>query len=123
MNTFPIKVSNFSKLFFLKKCPPETGPIGIITVVNLYALVQKHDFHGGEKAVGPLNDHIIQKAISNADIVLLAWGRSKNYMERKNMIWAMLDKFPSKPLFKSERHPSRASYSHFLIPISTRSFP
>ena len=117
------KSIQFLETLFFEKCPPETGPIGIITVVNLYALVQKHDFHGGEKAVGPLNDPIIQKAISTADIVLLAWGRSKNYMERKNMIWAMLDKFPSKPLFKSERHPSRASYSHFLIPISTRSFP
>ena len=46
------KSIQFLETLFFEKCPPEIGPIGIITVVNLYALVQKHDFHGGEKAVG-----------------------------------------------------------------------
>ena len=85
-----------------------------LSIVNLYAFIQTRDFEGRPEQVGPQNDHYLEAAISRADIVLIAWGKSDSHPQRKAGILEVLDQYPGKTILVTKSHPSRGTYMDFI---------
>jgi hypothetical protein len=106
-------VQFLEKLIFTKDDSNFSGVKKLI-VVNQFAFVQTNDFSGKNAYIGPDNDSYIQQAISESDIILVAWGRSNAYVARKKAINAILRKTIGKTLLLGKAHPSRASYDDYV---------
>ena len=91
-----------------------------LTIVNLFAYIQTRNFEGSPEQVGPLNDQYLQMAISEADMVLIAWGKTCDYPERQAFVMKALEKTPEKPVFITNSHPSRGTYKDFVRPVNTK---
>lgn len=105
------------KLIFLKGYSEFEG-VNEIAIVNQFAYIQTNDFNGSEKHIGPDNDKYIRESIKSSDIVLIAWGASNGYIERKNAINEIISSFNDKVLFQTKSHPSRGTYVDFIEPYS-----
>ena len=92
--------------------------IKTITVVNQFAYIQTKDFKGASSKIGKENDSFIRQAIEDSDIVIVAWGKTNSYSERRNVIHAILQDYPKKRLLKTRVHPSRGTYKDFIEPYS-----
>ena len=112
-------VQFLEKLIFEKPSPYFTN-VSSLTIVNLFAYIQTRKFEGSPKQIGPLNDHYLQQAISQADIILIAWGKTCGYPERKKIVMEILDNFPEKPVFIANSHPSRGTYRDFVKPLDEK---
>lgn len=110
-------VQFLEKLIFLKGYL-EFQDVNEIVIVNQFAYVQTNDFIGSENNIGPANDTFIQEAIKSADIVLVAWGSSNGYIERKKAINAIISMGDNKVLLQTKAHPSRGTYANFIQPYS-----
>ena len=106
-------VKFLEKLVFLEGYPEFEG-VGRMIIVNQFAYVQTNDFDGSGEHIGPENDAYIQKALSEADIVLVAWGRTNKYKERGAVINAFIAESGEKLLLQTDRHPSRGAYKNFI---------
>lgn len=106
-------VQFLEKLIFQKDYK-EFENINKIIIVNQFAYVQTNNFTGEEHHVGAENDTHIKKAIENADIVIVAWGKDNPYQSRKSTINAILSEFPNKPVMQTKKHPSRGTYTNFI---------
>ena len=106
-------VQFLEKLIFEKDSDFFKG-VNRISIVNLFAFVQTRDFEGKPEQVGPQNDHYLETAISGADIVLIAWGKSESHPERKARVLQVLDRYPSKTILVTKIHPSRGRYGDFI---------
>ena len=105
------------KLIFLKGYS-EFKDVTEIIIVNQFAYVQTNDFNGSSSHIGPENDLYIKKAVESADIVLIAWGASNGYDERKIAINAIISATQNKTLLQTKAHPSRGTYIDFVMPYS-----
>lgn len=88
--------------------------VGTIVIVNLFAFIQTNFFVGNDDQIGIENDEVIEKAIEKSDIILIAWGASSQYKKRHEFIFSTLKKNPDKPIYKTNKHPSRGSYKNFI---------
>ena len=109
-------VQFLEKLIFTKGNSHFSGVKKLI-VVNQFAFVQTNDFSGQDEHIGPDNDSYIRQALSESDIILVAWGSSNAYKARKAAVNAMLKATNGKTLLLGKSHPSRASYDDY---VSTR---
>lgn len=112
-------VQFLEKLIFEK---PSTyfKDINELTIVNLFAHIQTRNFQGNPRQVGSLNDYYLQQAISKADIVLIAWGKTCGFSERQKVVMHFLEEFPEKTVLQTRSHPSRGTYEDFVHPFSTK---
>ena len=87
-----------------------------LIVVNQFAKIQTNDFQGLPHEVGPLNDAAIKAALDESDIVILGWGSSNRFEERKAFVLGLLREMKGKTVFKTRMHPSRGRYEGFIQP-------
>ncbi len=106
-------VQFLEKLIFEKASQYFKGVV-CLSIVNLFAFIQTRDFEGKPEQVGPENDHYLETAISAADIVLIAWGKSASYPERKAQVLNTIGRYPRKTLLVTKIHPSRGRYADFI---------
>lgn len=106
-------VQFLEKLIFTKDITYFSGVRKLI-VVNQFAFVQTNDFSGQDTHVGPDNNSHITQAISESDIILIAWGSGNGYEDRKSKINEMLKATTGKTFLLGRSHPSRASYVDYV---------
>ena len=94
---------------------PEFEVVERLIIVNQFAFIQTNDF-AGRKAdqVGRYNDAAIESALSEAEIILVAWGKDNGFSDRKKVIERMIEKQKDKVLLQTSRHPSRVIYDGFI---------
>lgn len=87
-----------------------------LIIINQFAFVQTNGFEGSDDKIGPENDTVITQVINDSDIIIIAWGATNNYNDRKNFINRILLQEPnqSKTKFETKKHPSRGFYNNFL---------
>lgn len=112
-------VQFLEKLIFETRSP-HFNRVGRLTIVNLFAFIQTHQFEGNTRKIGPLNDQYLHRAISEADLVLIGWGKTCKHPERQEVVKKFLEEFPKKPVFITKTHPSRGTYRDFVLPFSTK---
>ena len=110
-------VKFLEKLIFEKEVEPFRN-VKTIIVVNLFAYIKTNSFLGSADKIGKENDSIVRHAIEVSDMVLIAWGKTNSYSERRNVIHAILKDYPKKRLLKTRIHPSRGTYKDFIEPYS-----
>lgn len=106
-------VQFLEKLIFMKSIP-YFSKVRKLIVVNQFAFIQTNDFSGQDEYIGSENNAHIRCALSESDIILVAWGRSNPYKERKEEINVMLKAQCGKSLLIGRSHPSRASYVDYV---------
>jgi hypothetical protein len=89
-----------------------------IIVVNQFGFIQTKGFIGSPNKIGKENDSFIQEAIALSDMILIAWGKTNPYPERRNTINTILKEYPKKVLLTTKAHPSRGRYKDFVKPYS-----
>ena len=112
------KSAQFLERLIFEKGYKEFNDVSKIIIVNQFAYVQTNDFDGSDACIGEDNDKHITDAISTSDIVLVAWGKSNPYKERKRVINSIISDYEGKLLLQTKRHPSRGTYSDFVEPYS-----
>lgn len=111
-------VQFLEKLAF-EKNTTELASVYRLIIVNQFARVQTTGFCGHKDDIGPKNDSHIQRAISESDIVLIAWGKTNRFKKRQSHIKEMLQNLPKKiRIYSTASHPSRASYDNLLSPVA-----
>jgi hypothetical protein len=106
-------VQFLEKLVFIQGLPPFAGALRLI-IVNQFAFIQTKAFAGMDLHIGSENDKHIEQAIAEADVILIAWGKSNPYTSRKQAIDRMLTNQNHKLLLQGKSHPSRASYNGYV---------
>lgn len=114
-------VQFLEKIVFTKGLPEFDGVRRLI-VVNQFAYIQTNDFEGLPHQIGELNDAAIMTALNESDIVVLAWGSSNRFEERKAYVLGLLEGMKQKTLFKTRMHPSRGRYDGFIQPYTHADF-
>ena len=89
-----------------------------IIVVNQFGFIQTKGFVGSSHKIGQENDSYIRQAIKLSDMVLVAWGKTNPYPERRNTINTILKEYPKKVLLTTKAHRSRGRYKDFVKPYS-----
>lgn len=97
---------------------PEFRGVDRLIIVNLFAFIQTNGFVGGKENVGKRNDEVIEEAIRESDIILVAWGRSNGDHDRQSFVLDLTRKTRGKRLLCTSRHPSRVIYKGFIRPFS-----
>ena len=108
-------VQFLEKVVFTKGLPEFQGVRRLI-VVNQFAYIQTNDFEGVPHQIGELNDAAIKSALDESNIVVLAWGSSNRFEERKAYVLSLLGGMKQKTLLKTRMHPSRGRYDGFIQP-------
>ncbi|AOS84221.1 hypothetical protein BIU88_08805 [Chlorobaculum limnaeum] len=79
---------------------PEFEGVERLIIVNQFAFIQTNDFAGRNDQVGRNNDAAIESALSEAEIILLAWGKDNGFSDRKETIERMIEKQKDKVLLQ-----------------------
>ncbi len=108
-------VQFLEKLVF-EKPSPFFKDCSELWITNLFAYIQTHNFEGTPEEVGVENDQYLASAITEADIVLLAWGKTCPHTERQAKVIEILANYTGKQYFTTRSHPSRGRYDDFVIP-------
>jgi hypothetical protein len=112
------KSVQFMEKVVFKKGLPEFEGVSRLIVVNQFARIQTNDFQGLPFEIGALNDAAIKEALHESDIVILGWGSSNRFEERKAFVLGLLGEMKQKMLFKTRMHPSRGRYDGFIQPYA-----
>ena len=110
-------VQFLEKIVFTKGLPEFDGVRRLI-VVNQFAYIQTDGFQGLPHQIGELNDAAIKSALDESNIIVLAWGSSNRFEERKAYVLGLLGDMKQKTLFKTRMHPSRGRYEGFIQPYA-----
>lgn len=110
-------VQFLEKVVFTKGLPEFEGVRRLI-VVNQFAYIQTNDFEGLPHQIGELNDAAIMTALNESDIIVLAWGSSNRFEERKAFVRGILGGMKHKTLLQTKMHPSRGRYEGFIQPFA-----
>lgn len=97
---------------------PEFDGVRRLIVVNQFAYIQTNDFEGLPHQIGELNNAAITAALHESDIVVLAWGSSNRFAERKAFVHGLLGGMKHKILLQTRMHPSRGRYDGFIQPFT-----
>ncbi len=109
-------VQFMEKLVFAKGLPEFRGVCRLI-VVNQFARIQTNGFRGLPEEIGPRNDLAIHEALLESDIVVLGWGSSNRFEERKALVYSLLEGMSGKTILQTRMHPSRGRYEGFIQPF------
>ena len=96
---------------------PEFKGVERLVVVNQYARIQTNGFLGLPSDVGLRNDKAIHDAIRDSEILVIAWGSSNRFEDRKRFILDLVNKSSGKTVYKTKMHPSRGQYAGFILPL------
>lgn len=88
-----------------------------LIVVNQFAFIQTNAFQGLPHEIGSLNDAAIYDSLHESDIVILGWGSSNRFEERKAFVLGLLGGMKQKVILKTRMHPSRGRYENFIQPF------
>lgn len=88
-----------------------------LIVVNQFAFIQTKDFIGTDDQIGKINDGVINRAVDESEIVLIAWGKDNGFIRRQKRILEMVCAKNGKTLLQTSRHPSRVIYDGFIQPF------
>ncbi|MGZ0018277.1 DUF1643 domain-containing protein [Nitrosomonas sp. wSCUT-2] len=97
----------------------EFNGIERLIVVNQFAFIQTKDFIGTDDQIGERNDHAINRAFDESEIVLIAWGKKNGFIRRQKRILDIVRAKKGKTLLQTSRHPSRVIYDGFILPFRT----
>lgn len=89
-----------------------------LVIVNQFAFIQTNNFLGNNEQIGNENNYSIQKAIDESSIILIAWGKDNDFLERKDIILAMINN-KEKIILQTSMHPSRVRYKGFIQRFKT----
>lgn len=112
------KSVQFMEKVVFQKGLEEFKSVRRLIVVNQFAKIQTNTFKGLPNEIGKENNSAIQTALSESDIVILGWGCSNRFEERKAFVLDLLKTMTCKAIFKTRMHPSRGRYEGFIQPIS-----
>lgn len=84
---------------------PEFEGVDRLFVADLFVRGQIKDFKGKAHAIGSRKEVAIEAALRTSEIVIIGWGISNNFSERKS--WC-------KQLFKIQMRPSRRRHDGFI---------
>lgn len=111
-------VQFLERLVFLTPYP-QFKNVNKLIIVNQFAFIQTKGFTGTDDKIGSKNDMYIEKAIRKADIILVAWGKSNRYRQRKDIINRIISlSSAGKNIYQTKSHPSRGSFEDFILPYS-----
>lgn len=110
------KSVQFMEKVVFKRGLPEFEGVRRLIVVNQFALIQTNDFQGLPNDIGARNDVAIKEAVQESEIVIIGWGSSNRFEERKDFVLDHLAGIGRKTLFKTRMHPSRGRYDGFILP-------
>lgn len=96
---------------------PEFRGVRRLIVVNQFSKIQTNGFQGLEKEIGLRNNEAIKAALDESDIVIIGWGSSNRFEERKAYVLGLLQDMPHKLVLKTRMHPSRGRYEGFIQPF------
>lgn len=108
-------VQFLERLVFQRSCPEFEG-VKRLCIVNQFAYIQTSGFNGGHDHIGPENDRYLIETLARSDSVLIAWGKSNRYTERKRFICDLLATRDPHSLWQTRAHPSRGRYRDFIVP-------
>jgi hypothetical protein len=109
------KSVNFLERLIFSGNVPVFSRVKRLIIVNQFAFVQTNDFKGGQATIGTKNMCYIGDAITESDIVLIAWGASNKHKDKIYQIEKILKKYPDKKIFETIKHPSLGSLSEDFI--------
>lgn len=96
---------------------PKLQNVQRLIVVNQFARIQTKDFKGLPHEIGSENNSAITTALSESDIIIIGWGSSNRFEERKAFVFKLLQNMSGKLLLKTKMHPSRGTYDGFIQPL------
>lgn len=111
------KSVQFMEKVIFRKGLPEFRDVRRLIVVNQFARIQTNGFQGLPHEIGAHNDAAIEEALTESDIVVLAWGKANRFEERKAFVLDLIEG-TSKVVFMTRMHPSRGRYQGFIQPYS-----
>ncbi len=112
---FADKSVQFLETLIFQKEYAEFSKVSKILIVNQFARIQTKNFKGKSTDIGPENDQYIKNAIQKADSILIAWGKNNPFIERQQAILKMIRVDENKKVLITRKHPSRGSYSNFIM--------
>lgn len=112
------KSVQFIEKVVFKNDLPEFAGVRRLIVVNQFAYIETNNFQGLPHQIGSLNDGAIKDALHESDIIILGWGSSNRFVERKAFVCGLLAEMPHKTLLKTNMHPSRGRYYGFIQPYT-----
>lgn len=80
-----------------------------IVIVNQFAEVKTEDFIPNDNSIGKRNNSIIEQEIKNSEIIIIAWGSSNKFNNRKEFVHNILNSITSKIILTTKKHPSLGS--------------
>lgn len=92
----------------------EFNGIERLIIVNQFAFIQTQDFIGTDDKIGERNDEAIERAVNDSEIILIAWGKGNDFIQRQDQILEIVRAKKEKTIFKTSRHPSRVIYEGFI---------
>ena len=110
------KSVQFMEKVVFKKDLPEFSGVCRLIVVNQFAYIETNNFQGLPHQIGALNNAAIKGALHESDIIILGWGSTNRFEERKAFVHGLLAEMPQKTLLKTKMHPSRVRYDGFIQP-------
>ncbi len=111
-------VQFLEKLILENKGYPQFKGVNRIIIVNQFAYIKTNDFIGSTEHIGEENDLYIRKSITEADIILIAWGVSNAYKNRQDQIISVIKDVGKKEVYATKKHPSRGRYKDFIYKYS-----
>lgn len=111
------KSVQFMEKVVFEKGHPEFDGVSRLIVVNQFARIQTNGFRGLPEEIGVQNNAAIREALQESDIVVLGWGSSNRFEERKAYVLGLLQDMPQKLVLKTRMHPSRGRYDGFILPF------
>jgi len=112
------KSVQFMEKVVFQKGLVEFAGVRRLIVVNQFAFIQTTAFQGLPHEIGSLKDAAIRDALLESDIVILGWGSSNRFEERKAYVLGLLGEMKQKVILKTRMHPSRGRYENFIQPFS-----
>lgn len=93
---------------------PEFANVHRLIVVNQFARIQTKKFKGESEKTDPTNDENIRVALLESNSIIIAWGKTNRFEERKKFILGLLGELKGKDLFQTQMHPAFGRYKNFI---------
>jgi len=112
------KSIQFMEKVVFQKNFPGLHQITRLIVVNQFARIQTTGFEDLSRDIGSRNNSVIKAALKKSEVIILAWGVTNKFEERKAFVLGELGKLKGKQLFKTRMHPARGRFDGFIQPFN-----
>ena len=97
-----------------QKALPEFNGVNRLIIVNQFARIKTNDFIGLPEEIGSDNNTVIEAALQESDIVVIAWGSSNRFKDRKEFELGLLTNMTDKQLFQTKMSSHEVKYDGFI---------